>query len=146
MDARRPPRGQGPRMTVDVAAEPRAPSKLRRFRRYIPIVIGVLAVGLIFAFVLPSIADYGSVLDTIKELGWGDMVLLVVLTALNIATYAPPLMAALPGLRYFPGLVVTLSSTATSYVTPGGAAVGMGLTYGMLRAWKFAASSVTLAV
>jgi putative heme transporter len=117
-----------------------------KWRRYLPLAIGLIAVVVIFAFVLPKIADYGSVWDSIKTLTWPEALLLAVLTAVNIATYAPPLMAALPGLRYVPALTVTLASTASTYVAPGGAAVGMGLTFAMLRAWRFNAADVTLAV
>ena len=66
-------------------------------RRYLPPVIGLTVVVVIFAFVLPKIADYGSVWDAIKTLTWREAVVLGVLTAINIITYAPPLMSALPG-------------------------------------------------
>ena len=51
----------------------------------------------------------------------------------NLATYAPPWMAALPGLGYREGSVLTLASTASTYVAPGGAAVGMATSFAMLR-------------
>ena len=46
-------------------------------------------------------------------------------------------MAALPGLKFRPALAVTTSSTASTYVAPGGPAVGMGLAFAMLRGWGF---------
>src|SRR5262245_33571171 len=117
-----------------VADEPRRSKVRRLLRKYGPIVVGVVGVVVIFVWVLPSIADYGDVWAAIKTLSWEEIIVLIVLTAFNIATNGPPLMAALPGLKYIPSLTVTLASTASTYVTPGGAAVGMGLTYGMLRA------------
>jgi uncharacterized protein (TIRG00374 family) len=42
--------------------------------------------------------------------------------------------------------VVTQASTASTYIAPGGAAVGVGLAYVILRAWRFASSAVALAV
>ena len=99
-----------------------------------------------FVFVLPKVADYRSVWAVVKELSWPQVVLLVGATALNLATYAPPWMAALPGLRFRQAFVVTQASTASTYVAPGGAAVGMALSFGMLRAWGFASTSVSLAV
>ena len=54
-----------------------------------------------FAFALPRIADYGDVWDEIRKLSWQWLVVLGLTTLLNLATYGPPLMAALPGLSYF---------------------------------------------
>ena len=126
--------------------DPRRAKLKKRLRKYGPIVLGAVGVVVIFVWVLPSIADYSDVWAAIKTLSWEEMVVLGVLTLLNIATNGPPMMAALPGLKYVPALVVTLASTASTYVTPGGAAVGMGLTYAMLRGWRFKSPDVTLAV
>jgi putative heme transporter len=55
-------------------------------------------------------------------------------------------MAALPGLSYWRATRVTLASTALSSVAPGGAAVGMASSFGMLKAWGFQGRPVGLAV
>jgi len=65
---------------------------------------------------------------------------------LNIVTFAPPFMATLPGLGFVHALMLTQASTASTYVAPGGAAVGMALAYAMLRGWGFVPAAVTLAV
>ena len=65
---------------------------------------------------------------------------------LNLATYAPPWMAALPGLHFRQAFVVTQASTASTFVAPGGPAVGMALSFAMLRAWGFQLEPVSLAV
>ena len=67
-------------------------------------------------------------------------------TLLNLVTYAPPWQAALPGLHFRQAFVVTQASTASTYIAPGGAAVGMALSYGMLRGWGFQGAAVGLAV
>jgi putative heme transporter len=96
--------------------------------------------------VLPRIADYRDVWDVVKELSWQWIVALAAATALNIATFAPPWMVALPGLRFLPALRVTQASTALSIVTPGGAAIGMAGSYGILRSWNFPGKAVGRAV
>src|SRR4029077_11930291 len=53
---------------------------------------------------------------------------------------------ALPGLSYLQAERVTLASTALSSVAPGGAAVGVGTSFAMLRAWGFSGRPVGLAV
>ena len=122
------------------------PPKKSLLRRSVPVVIGLVCVGVTFGYILPKVANYGDVWRTIQTLTWKEVALLAALTVLNIITFAPPYMAALPGLRFVPALVVTQASTASTYVAPGGAAVGMGISFAMLRAWRFDPADVTLAV
>jgi uncharacterized protein (TIRG00374 family) len=75
-----------------------------------------------------------------------QIVALLAATALNLSTFPPPQMAALPGLGYWRAFVITQTSTATTYLLPGGAAVGMGVSWAMLRGWGFEPAAVTLAV
>jgi uncharacterized protein (TIRG00374 family) len=106
----------------------------------------VVVVVLVFVFVLPQIASYRDVLDVVRTLGWQDWLLLAGAVVLNLATFPPPWMAALPGLGFRQALVMTQASTALSIVSPAGAAVGMAASYSMLRSWRFAAGAVALAV
>ncbi len=105
-----------------------------------------MVIAAVFVFLLPRIADYRDVWAVVKELGWEEWALLVGVTALNIATFPPPWMVALPGLRYREALAMTQASTALSLVTPAGAAVGMAASYSMLRSWGFEGRPVGLAV
>jgi putative heme transporter len=114
--------------------------------RIIGAVASVLIVGGVFAFALPRIANYGEVWDVVQTLSWQWVLGLILATTLNLATYAPPLVAALPGLSYVHASRVTLASTALSAVAPGGAAVGMASSFAMLRAWGFSGRPVGLAV
>jgi putative heme transporter len=106
----------------------------------------IVVVVLVFVFVLPRIADYRSVLDVVRDLDWQDWAVLAGAVVLNLSTFPPAWMAALPGLGYRDAMAMTQASTALSIVSPAGAAVGMGASYSMLRSWKFPASAVTLAV
>ena len=108
--------------------------------------LGIAVVVATFVFVLPRIADYRDVWGVVKGLSWADLGLLAGATALNLVTFAPPWMAALPGLRFRQAFVVTQASTASTYVAPAGVAVGMALSFAMLRAWGFPAAAVSLAV
>jgi uncharacterized protein (TIRG00374 family) len=108
--------------------------------------VGIAVLIGTFVFILPRIADYRSVWDVVQELTWEQIGVLVLATIANLATYAPPWMAALPGLGYRQGSVLTLASTSSTYVAPGGAAVGMATSYAMLRAWGFSGRPVTIAV
>lgn len=99
-----------------------------------------------FVFVLPSVVGWGEVWAIARDLSWPELSVLAAATLVNILTFAPPWMAALPGLRARQALVVTQASTASTYVAPGGPAVGMALSFAVLRGWGFEPRAVALAV
>jgi uncharacterized membrane protein YbhN (UPF0104 family) len=112
---------------------------------------GVAAIGLVFvvatfAFFLPKIADYRDVWAVVRDLSWPWIAALLAVTALNILTFAPPWIAALPGLRFRDALALTQISTALSIVVPAGAAVGIAGAYGILRRWGFEPREIARAV
>jgi putative heme transporter len=128
------------------ATQPRRRRLTRTHKRLLGGAGTIAIVVAVFAFFLPRIADYRSVLDVLRGLGWEDWALLVGAVVLNLATFPPPWMAALPGLRYRQGMVMTQASTALAIVSPAGAAVGMAGSYSMLRSWSFSPPAVGLAV
>ena len=126
-----------------------SPGMLRRIvallrKNAAQLVAVVLVVG-VFVFVLPRVADYGAVWDVIQGLSTKDIALLVGAAILNILTFAPPWMAALPGLSFRNALLMSQSSAAASSVMPGGDAIGMALSYSMLRTWNFRVEQVAVA-
>jgi len=109
-------------------------------------VVGICFAVVIFVFVLPRVIDFGEVWDALLSLSWLGVAALVVTAIINVATYGPPLMAAMPGLRYWPAQLATLTSTASTYLAPGGAAVGTAVSFGILRAWGFPKRRVSIAL
>lgn len=101
-----------------------------------PILAAALVVGT-FTVVLPRFADYGDVVDTLSRVGPWWALALIGAAVLNVATYAPNWMAALPGLTYWRSLRVTLAGTAIANLAPLGGAVSMGVQYAMFRSWGF---------
>jgi uncharacterized membrane protein YbhN (UPF0104 family) len=89
--------------------------------------VGVAVIVATFVFVLPRIADYRDVWAVVKDLSWPQIAVLLAVTALNLATYAPPWQAALPGLSFRNAFVLSMSSSASTYLAPGGPAVGVAL-------------------
>ena len=124
----------------------RAGRRRLTWRRGLPAAAGLAVVVATFVFLLPQVASYGDVWDVVSDLSWEWVVSLLAATVLNVATFAPPWMAALPGLGFRRALALTQASTALSIVLPGGAAVGMAGSYGMLRSWSFAPRPVATAV
>jgi uncharacterized membrane protein YbhN (UPF0104 family) len=108
--------------------------------------LGLVVVVITFAVVLPRIASYGDVWDVVRGLDGVWLLALLGVVVLNVVTYAPPWMLALPGLRLRQALPFTQASTALTYVAPGGGIVGMAGSYGLLRTWGFGPNDVARAV
>jgi putative heme transporter len=79
-------------------------------------------------------------------MSWQWVVVLLAATAVNVVTFAPPWMVALPGLRFLPALELTQASTALSIVVPAGLAAGVAGSFGILRSWGFATRDITRAI
>ncbi len=114
-------------------------------RRWLKRGAGIAVVVVSFAVVLPRLADYGEVWDEVQQLDAAALALLVGVTLVNLATFAPPWMVALPGLGFWRAFVSTQASTASTYVAPGGAAVGIAASLVLLRRWGYRTSDVALA-
>ena len=113
--------------------------------RVIAVVIGLAVVVATFVVVLPRIANYGDVWHVVQDLTWAQVGALAAATVLNLVTFAPAWMITLPGLRFWRAFAVTQASTASTYIAPGGATVGVALSYAVLRAWGFTGSAIALA-
>jgi uncharacterized membrane protein YbhN (UPF0104 family) len=124
-------------------AERRPPSWRRRVLWFL---VGVVFAVAAYVFLLPKIASYRQVWNIINAATWQDAVVLASATVLNIVTFAPQWTAALPGLDFKRALYVTQASTASTYVAPGGAAVGIAVSLGMLRGYGFRSRPIALAV
>jgi putative heme transporter len=107
---------------------------------------GLVLVVATFGYFLPKIADYRDVWDVLEQLTWPWILALIGATILNIVTFAPPWQVALPGLRFLSALTLTQLSTALSIVFPGGAAVGIASSFGVLRSWGFPSREIGRAV
>jgi uncharacterized membrane protein YbhN (UPF0104 family) len=108
--------------------------------------IAAAIVAVAFVVVLPRLADYGDVWGQVRQLGPGSVAALTLATALNLVTFGPPLMAALPGIGFRRAFTAAQASTASTYVAPGGAAVGIAFMFLLLRRSGFRGRDVALAV
>ena len=103
----------------------------------------VLVVLLVF---LPRIVSYEDVWNAFQDLSGPELALVFAAAVVNLLTYGPALMAALPGIGYQPALSTSLAASASTYIAPGGPTVGLGISFLMLRAWGFARRRITLAL
>lgn len=114
------------------------------WKRIIQALISVGIVAGIFLGILPQIADYGDVWETIKAMTSFEVATLILVGLWNLVTYWFVLTAALPGLRFREASVVNQASTAVSNTLPAGGAIGVGVTVTMLTSWGFRIPAIGL--
>jgi uncharacterized protein (TIRG00374 family) len=123
----------------------RGKHRAARLRAHAGQLVGLLLVAGVFGFVLPRVADYEAVWRVISRLSPVYLALLAATSLLNLATFAPPWMAALPRLSFLKALVMAQASTAAANLLPGGDAIGMAVSYSMLRRWGYRLEQVAVA-
>ena len=130
-------------------AAPAIPTPTRpsrgRLRRAVRIVRTLLfpaiVVGVFFG-ALPRIANLNDVWAQIRDLSGGEVAVLAVLTVLNVVTYWPMLVAAMPGLTLGQAAVVCQTSTSVAMTLPAGGALAVGVSYAMYSSWGFSGAAV----
>ena len=104
--------------------------------------LSLIVVVIIFAGVLPRIADFSKVWATLVDMTWLETLSLVLAATWNLTTYWILMMTTLPGLTLGQSVMVTESSTALANTLPGGQAFGLGLAYSMYSSWGFRRSTI----
>ncbi|HWL34643.1 MAG TPA: lysylphosphatidylglycerol synthase domain-containing protein [Frankiaceae bacterium] len=133
-----------------MAADPMALVRPRHdphaVRRALAAALTAAVVVVAFAGVLPRVADAGAVWDLVSTLPAGAVAAVALLTLAHVAAYPLLSMASLPGLRFWPAVVVTQASTAVSHTVPAGGGVGVGVTYAMYAGYGFPPTPIVLSV
>jgi uncharacterized protein (TIRG00374 family) len=106
--------------------------------------ISFVIIAGIFGFIVPKFAPYSSVWRILRTLSTFKIGLLIGVTMLNIATYWPQMVAAMPGLKLAQAAVNNQASTSIANTLPGGGAIAVGVTYSMFRSWGFSNAAVAL--
>lgn len=109
-------------------------------------VVSLAVIVAVFGFLLPRLASYGAVTDTVATMTVLELATLGAVAAWNLVSYWPMQLAAQPGLRWREAAVANLASTAVANTIPGGAALGIGVTVTMQRSWGIPVSTTTLAM
>jgi uncharacterized membrane protein YbhN (UPF0104 family) len=95
--------------------------------------LSIALVAAVFAAVLPRIASYGSVGHRLATVSAPWAAGLAGGSLLDVLTTPLPWMAVVPGLSFVGALGFTQASTALTTVLPGGAPLGMAISFGLLR-------------
>ncbi|MGY1605019.1 lysylphosphatidylglycerol synthase domain-containing protein [Geodermatophilus sp. SYSU D00815] len=123
----------------------RAPVRALRARFGSAALTALVAVA-VFAGVLPQIGDYSAAWELLGRLSTPAVALLAAVALVNLLSYAPLWMAALPGLRWTRAVLADQVSTAMANTLPAGWAVGVGVNAVMFHAFGFGPAAITRAV
>ncbi|HJU37242.1 MAG TPA: hypothetical protein VJ716_07490, partial [Gaiellaceae bacterium] len=120
---------------------------MRRSRRAVlRSALGIAVVAAVYVEVVPRIASYGSVAKHLATVSAPWAAALAATAALDVLTTAFPWRALLPQLSWLGALGFTQASTALTLVLPGGAPLGMALSFGLLRRLRVTAGAAGFAV
>jgi len=128
--------------TGDISEGEAEKPKPALWKRIVQALISLVIVVGIFWGIMPLIADYGDVWDTIVDMTGLEIGALILVGLWNLATYWFVLVAALPGLRLREAAVVNQASTAIANTLPGGGAIGVGVSIAMLTSWGFTIAAI----
>jgi putative heme transporter len=107
---------------------------MRRPRRVvIRSALGVAFVAAVFAEIVPRIASYGSVAHQLGTVSTPWVAALAAGALFDVLSTAVPWRVLLPRLPWLGALGFTQASTAITTVVPGGAPLGMALSFALLR-------------
>lgn len=124
-------------------ATPELTSTDRPPNRWLRNLVSVAVLAAVFGLAIPLLADYDDAWQAIVGLNPLAVIVITLAVAWNLYTYWPVLTAALPGLRMSEAMVVQQASTAVANTVPAGGAVGMAVTFRILRAWGFTTQAIT---
>jgi putative heme transporter len=104
-----------------------------RRRAILRFALGSAFAAAVYVEVVPRIASYGSVAHRLATVSGPWAAALAAGVLLDILTTALPWQAVLPQLSFLAALAFTQASTALTTLLPGGAPLGMALSFGFLR-------------
>jgi uncharacterized membrane protein YbhN (UPF0104 family) len=110
-------------------------------------VVASIAVAVtLLLYALPRLtgADWTDISTALGGLTAGQVGLLTLVWALGLLGYTWVLTGGLPGLTHAQALTLNLASSAVSNLVPFGGALGVAVSYGMVRSWGFGAAAFAL--
>ncbi len=145
--AQRAPVRAATRSALTAAATTSAPlpRPRGRWRRPVQATASVAAALALLALALPRVTgtSWSSVAETVGLVSAWQLGALTLLWLVGLWAYCFVLAAALPGLRRSQGFVINLVGSGASNLTPCGGAVGVGVTWAMLRQYGFGTASIS---
>jgi uncharacterized membrane protein YbhN (UPF0104 family) len=138
-----------PGVGSEVVTEGRPGGAARRRPGWLRLAQAALSLGVvaaIFLLVLPKIASYSSVWETLTTLGGPQVAVIAAVSLFNLFTYWAQMVAAMPRLTLAQAAVNNQSSTTVANIMPGGGAIAVGVAVAMFRSWGFTGPEIGLLI
>ena len=127
-------------------SELRPPGPTRRWQRLLGGGASVALLAFIVVGVIPQFASYSTAWARVTRLDTWSWVAIAAAAAVNQISGIWPYQAAMPGLRFWPGLMQIETATAIANTVPVGGAVAIGMTYKMFGSFGFTDVVISTAV
>jgi uncharacterized membrane protein YbhN (UPF0104 family) len=116
------------------------------WRRLLGPALSVALLVAVFAWFLPKFTSLTDVWTTVLSMTWAQVAILILAAVWNLATYQFVVLSTMPGMTFGQATVSTETTTAVSNTVIGGAAIALGLTYGMNSSWGFSRSRTSVSL
>jgi uncharacterized protein (TIRG00374 family) len=133
-------------VTHQAPDEPDQGSPPPRWHKVVGVVVSLALLIIIVVGVIPKFASYSGAWTRVTHLDTVSWVAIAVAAIVNQISGVWPYQAAMPGLRFGPGLLQIETATAISNTVPAGGAVAIGMTYRMFSSFGFGDVAISTAV
>lgn len=116
-----------------------------RTKRVLQAVISLAVAWALLVGVLPRLADFDEVWDTVRSLTLVQTIVLIGFAAWNLIGYQLVMMASLPGLRMRHAFLTGQIAAAVTNTVPAGSVVGIGVTYAVLSSYGHGMGNIAMA-
>lgn len=104
----------------------------------------IIIVVVVFVYVLPRIASYHDVFETLSRISFWDILLLLMVALVNMMLSWTINQAALPGLGNWQSAQILLSQNLIASALPAGAVWSVGMGYAIISSFGFNTSQYSL--
>ena len=133
-------------MTPTTETPPPARQRRPLWRRIIGPLFSVALLVAVFFWFLPKFTSIADVWSSVQSMSWIEVSILLLAAVWNLATYQFVVLSTMPGMTFGQATVSTETTTAVSNTVVGGAAIAVGLTYGMNSSWGFSRSRTSVSL
>jgi uncharacterized membrane protein YbhN (UPF0104 family) len=123
----------------DAEGDPGPGRRRVRWRHWVRGAASVAVAITLLLVALPQVtgAGWNDISAVLSRLSWEQIALLAAVWVLGLIGYTWVLTGGLPGLTHAQALVLNLTSSAVSNLVPFGGALGVAVSYAMVRSWGF---------
>jgi putative heme transporter len=122
-----------------------APQRKHRpwWHQAISVATTVVVLVVVFGFVIPNLADYRDVLDSVGAISISSWLMIGSAALLFLIAYPLVLMQVLPTLLFREAFTNHMAGTAVTNAVPSGGAIALPVNYAMYMSWGFTPHAVS---